>query len=117
LLVPHAPIDNCFWQSEFIWAVAALWPRRPAPAENAEPLPARGEGFPAIAAVATATALALLIAVIPLTVPYVRMWSDAWFHSAAIIEVGMHGVPPQDPNFAGIPLYYFWFFHLTLALL
>src|SRR5205814_9621782 len=25
--------------------------------------------------------------------------------------------PPQDPNFAGIPFYYFWYYHFTLALL
>jgi hypothetical protein len=117
LIVPRVTIGQCFWQSEFVWAVIALWPRRPAPPEISEPLPNRGEGFPALAAGGAAIVLAVLIAAIPLAVPYVRMWSDAWFHTAAILEIGLRGVPPQDPNFAGIPLYYFWFFHFTLALL
>jgi hypothetical protein len=117
LVVPRVTIPQCFWQSEFLWAVIALWPRRPSPPEIGEPLPNRGEGFPALAAGGTAIALAALIAAIPLAVPYVRMWSDAWFHTAAILEVGLRGVPPQDPNFAGIPFYYFWFFHFVIALL
>ncbi|MBI3540079.1 MAG: hypothetical protein HY076_07380, partial [Candidatus Eisenbacteria bacterium] len=126
LVVPRVAIAQCFWQSEFIWAVAALWPRRPAammgpgaapPPEITEPVPARGEGFPALAAVGTAVALALGIVAIPFAVPYVRMWSDAWFHSSAILEIGLRGVPPQDPLFSGIPFYYFWYYHFTLALL
>src|SRR5262245_24149344 len=117
LVVPRVTIAQCFWQSEFIWAVVALWPRRPSPPEIPEPLPNRGEGFPGLAAAGTALVLAALIAAIPLAVPYVRMWSDAWFHTAAILEIGLRGVPPQDPNFAGIPFYYFWFFHFVIALL
>ena len=117
-LLVRMPIAQCFWQAEFFWTVLALWPRlKPALPAISEPLPERGQGFPAIAAVGTALGAALLIGAIPLAVPYVRMWSDAWFHSAAIVEIGVHGVPPQDPNFAGIPFYYFWFFHFTLALL
>src|SRR5262245_41977094 len=117
LVVPRVTIPQCFWQAQFIWAVIALWPRRPTPPEISEPLPGRGEGFPAIAAVGTALALAAAIAVVPLAVPYVRMWSDAWFHTAAILEIGLRGMPPQDPNFAGIPFYYFWYYHFVIALL
>jgi hypothetical protein len=47
----------------------------------------------------------------------VRMWSDAWFHAGVTLEVARRGVPPQDPNFAGVPLYYAWFYHFQLALL
>jgi hypothetical protein len=117
LLLRDMPVAQCLFQSEFLWVVIALWPRGARPPAISEPLPGRGEGFPAIAALGTALGVALLVAAVPLAVPYVRMWSDAWFHSAAIVEIGRHGVPPQDPNFAGIPLYYFWFFHFTLALL
>src|SRR6185503_6005948 len=78
------PIDWCLWQSEFLWIVAALWPRaaKPAPgAVTAEPLPARGHGFPSIAALVTALGAALLIGGVAFATPMVRMWSDAWFHA------------------------------------
>ncbi len=117
------PLDTCLWQSEFIWIVAALWPRaRPGPhsetsAPPPEPLPERGQGFPSIVALGSALLAATLVAGVSLSVPMVRMWSDAWFHAAATHEILRHGVPPQDPNFAGVPLYYPWIFHFILALL
>lgn len=132
-LTLHLPPDWCLWQSEFLWIVAALWPRSTpkaaAPSSAAavtpvttpvapggEPLPERGHGFPSIAALTSAALAALLVATVALSVPMVRMWSDAWFHAAATIEIARHGVPPQDPNFAGIPLYYPWIYHFVLAL-
>lgn len=115
------PLDTCLWQSEFIWIVAALWPRgRPAPPATGvapEPIPERGQGFPSIAALSCAVAAAVLVGAVSLSVPMVRMWSDAWFHAAATIEIARRGVPPQDPNFAGVPLYYPWAYHFMLALL
>lgn len=116
------PVGWCLWPSEFIWTVVALWPRMargtPAsPAAPSEPLPERGQGFPAIAAIGSAIGAIILIAGVSLSVPFVRMWSDAWFHAAAAIEITIRGVPPQDPNFAGVPLYYPWFFHFLIALL
>lgn len=117
------PLDTCLWQSEFIWIVAALWPRArpapgaPAPAIPPEPIPERGQGFPSIVALSCAVAAAALVGGVALSVPMVRMWSDAWFHAAASLEIARHGVPPQDPNFAGVPLYYPWAFHFMLALL
>ena len=115
----HLPLDWCLWQSEFVWIVVALWPRSPrsAPVTPPEPLPERGHGFPSVAVMASALLAALLIGAVSLSVPMVRMWSDAWFHGAAAVEVARRGVPPQDPNFAGVPLYYFWFYHFVLALL
>lgn len=124
-LVLHSPPEWCLWQAEFLWIVAALWPRSaPKVAKaaasatpEADPLPERGHGFPSIAALASAVACAGLVAAVALSNPMVRMWSDAWFHAAAAIEVTRFGVPPQDPNFAGIPLYYPWIFHFVLALM
>jgi hypothetical protein len=133
-LALHLPPEWCLWQSEFLWIVAALWPRSapraktpamatdlstaPAPGSaDPDPLPERGHGFPSIAALTSAALAALLVASVSLPVPMVRMWSDAWFHAAATIEVTRHGVPPQDPNFAGIPLYYPWVFHFLIALI
>jgi hypothetical protein len=124
-LTLHLPPDWCLWQAEFLWIVAALWPRSaprataPAmspPAPEGAPLPERGHGFPSIAALATAALAALLVAAVALTVPMVRMWSDAWFNAAATIEVARHGAPPQDPNFAGIPVYYPWIYHFLVAM-
>ncbi len=118
-LLVHLPLKWCLWQSEFLWAVAALWPRTPqAPqAAPSEPLPERGQGFPSVAALATALGAAVLVAAVSLSVPLVQMWSDAWFHGAAATEVAIRGVPPQDPNFAGVPLYDGWLFHFVVSLL
>lgn len=119
-LVVDLPVGWCLWPSEFIWTVVALWPRGKGGAAEpgvGEPLPERGQGFPAIAAITTALGAAALVGIVALSVPFVRMWSDAWFHAAAATEITVRGVPPQDPNFAGIPLYYPWFFHFLIALL
>jgi hypothetical protein len=111
------PVGTCFWLAELLAITAALWPLglRRAPAD-AEPLPERGRGFPAVAALGTAVGLAVLVAIPPMVNPYVRTWSDAWFHSAIVLEIARNGVPPGDPYFGGIPLYYFWFPHFVLAL-
>jgi hypothetical protein len=120
-LFVRLPVDWCLWQSEFIWIVAALWPRsRPGPVPQVappEPLPERGHGFPSVAALSSALLAALLVAGVSLSVPMVRMWSDAWFHAAATLEVALRGVPPQDPNFAGVSFYYPWAYHFVLAML
>ena len=76
-LTLRLPIDWALWQAEFIWLVAALWPRARSGPPNAapEPLPERGHGFPSLVALGTALAAALLVAGIALSVPMVRMWS------------------------------------------
>jgi len=118
VLTVHLPLRWCLWQSVFLWAVAGLWPRSaPAPAAPTEPLPERGQGFPSVAAVATALGVALLVGTVSLSVPLVQMWGEAWFHGAAVTEVAIRGVPPQDPNFAGVPFYQGWFFHFIVSLL
>ena len=47
--------------------------------------------------------------------PWVRMRSDAVFHTAVVFEIAARGVPPGDPYFAGISLNYVWFYHAMLA--
>ena len=47
--------------------------------------------------------------------PWVRMRSDAVFHTAVSLEIAARGVPPGDPYFAGLPLNYIWFYHALLA--
>ena len=98
-LIVRLPVDWCLWQSEFIWIVAALWPRsRPGAGHSMpapEPLPERGHGFPSIAALTSAVLAAVLVASVSLSVPMVRTWSDAWFHAGAALEIVRRGVPPR----------------------
>jgi hypothetical protein len=119
-LAPFAdlPVEQCLLPVEFLWLVVAVWPRsEPAVVPPAEPLPERGQGFPAIAAIATAVGAALLIAAVALSGLFVRMAGDAWFHAAAALEIAIRGVPPQDPSFAGVAFYHPWFFHFMIVLL
>ncbi len=46
---------------------------------------------------------------------WVRMRSDAVFHTAVVFEIASRGVPPGDPYFAGLSLSYIWFYHAMLA--
>lgn len=66
----------------------------------------------AIAAIAIASAALVLV---PEFSPFVRNWSDAWFHGAVYSNVVERGVPPDFPHFAGQPLPYPWLFHVWLA--
>ena len=91
--------------------VSALSLRRIRPSE-----PAREEGG-ARTILPLLAALAVVIALLPLANEWWRVRSDAWFHAAFAIEVRDFGIPPQDPFFAGLPLRYFWMFHLYLAAL
>ncbi|HVP37843.1 MAG TPA: hypothetical protein VMS93_01550 [Candidatus Saccharimonadales bacterium] len=56
-----------------------------------------------------------LVLLPPLLNSYLLERSDAWFHAAVTFQVRNLPLPPQDPYYAGLPLQYFWFFHLILA--
>lgn len=60
-------------------------------------------------------AIVVVLASLPLASAWWRVRSDAWFHAAFALQVRDFGIPPQDPFFAGMPLRYFWLFHLYLA--
>src|SRR6185503_10561849 len=45
VLAVRAPLGTSFWQSEFLWLVATLWPAGHSRREH-EPRPDRGHGFP-----------------------------------------------------------------------
>ena len=110
-LAAGAPLPIALAIAEAIAIAAAVWPRR-----RAEQASERSD-FPGASVLTVTVALALLIVAVPLLRPYILVWSDAWFHSAAAIEVARHGIPPQDPGYAGVPFYYPWFHHVVLALL
>ena len=60
VLTVKATFASSFWQSEFLWVVATLWPTSRVPGHaQREPLPERGHGFPSLA-VAAIGAFALL---------------------------------------------------------
>ncbi len=42
--------------------------------------------------------------------------SDGWFHAAVSQQIAARGLPPEDPFFAGLPLLYFWGYHVWAAL-
>lgn len=60
---------------------------------------------------------ALVVALFFLAKPTLAYRSDAWFHAATAYRMDKTGLPPDDPFVAGIPLGYFWAFHLALGLL
>jgi len=59
--------------------------------------------------------LAVLVILPALLHPWIRERGDSWFHAAIVQEILHHGVPPEDPYFAGLRLQYMWFFHEILA--
>jgi hypothetical protein len=63
----------------------------------------------------TALLFALFLAAPLLAREWVRVRSDAVFHSAVTLEIVAHGLPPEDPYFAGFRLQYAWFYHAVLA--
>lgn len=49
--------------------------------------------------------------------PWILVRSDSWIHGGLVWEIVHHGVPPQDPRFAGLTGNYMWFYNLFVALL
>jgi hypothetical protein len=59
-----------------------------------------------------------LVAALPWLVnPWILVRSDAWVHAGLVWEIVHHGVPPQDPRFAGLTANFMWFYNLFIALL
>lgn len=89
-------------------ALAGAWPARTVPAARAV------AGARAVAAIALAVAAGtgLLLAANPHLAPR----SDGWFHAAVALQIAGRGLPVEDPAFAGLPLLYFWGYHLWAAL-
>lgn len=59
-------------------------------------------------------AVAFVVACLALN-PFSLIRHDAWVHAAVIGEVRLHGAPPVDPRFIGLPLNYVWVFHYFVA--
>ena len=47
--------------------------------------------------------------------PFTLIRHDAWVHAAIIGELRMHGAPPVDPRFIGLPLNYVWIYQFFIA--
>jgi hypothetical protein len=106
------PLATAISLITFVWVVVAGLEL----SKKSDTEPREGTNPGAWSAVVAILAV-VLVALPPLLIPFVRYWSDAWFHAAAAIEIAERGFPPHDPNFAGIPFYYPWFFHGMLAIL
>jgi hypothetical protein len=93
-----------------LWALGELT-RRDGTAEEDEPAPDRrfvlGLGI----------LLAVLVAIPWLVNPFLRLRMDSWVHGGLVWEIFRHGLPPEDPRFAGMRLNYVWCFNLYIALL
>ncbi|HYM80465.1 MAG TPA: hypothetical protein VEY91_03515 [Candidatus Limnocylindria bacterium] len=118
-LAARVPLAPSLWQTEFLWMVVALWPaRRVLPSRShREPRPERGQGFPSVAVLAIGVCVLLVVLLPPWLEPVLRLAGDVWFHAAEAIEIRLHGLPPQDPTFAGTPLHRAWLPPFLLALL
>ncbi|MBI5837806.1 MAG: hypothetical protein HZB25_11210 [Candidatus Eisenbacteria bacterium] len=88
------------------WGVVAAWRGRELPG---------GFGAEETQALWRCAWLLPLVLVPPLLNPHLLERSDAWFHAAVTFQVRDLALPPQDPYYAGLPLQYFWFFHVVLA--
>ncbi len=53
---------------------------------------------------------------LPLSDPWWRYWSDAWFHGAVVHQMDTWGVPPEDPYFVGLDLQYMWMYHALVLM-
>lgn len=59
-----------------------------------------------------------LVCALPLALnPNIRVYGDAMFHGQIVNEILVHGLPPQDPSFAGQSLAYAWPLHAWVAAL
>jgi hypothetical protein len=59
----------------------------------------------------------LAIGAMFLTSEWWRVDSDAWTHAPIVRALRDHGLPPQDPWYAGFPLQYGWLYHAWVAAL
>lgn len=95
-----------------LWALAALL-LPGIETQDQDPEPAPDLRF----VLGWAILLAVLAALPWLLNPFIRVRIDSWLHAGLVWDILQHGLPPEDPRFAGLPLYYVWFFNLFIALL
>jgi len=116
VLAIRAPFATSFWQSEFLWLVATLWPAGRSLRREHEPRPERGHGFPSVAVATIAFAVMFVTLAPPIASRFLALAGEPWYQTAAAIEIRLHGMPPQDPTFAGMPFYHPWLPPFLLAL-
>jgi hypothetical protein len=61
--------------------------------------------------------LALIAALPWLVNRWILVRSDGWIHAGLVWEIVHHGIPPQDPRFAGLAINFMWFYNLFIAML
>jgi hypothetical protein len=93
------------------WLLGTLRPRLPGHAFAGDPAPDLRWML------ALSLGLALVTSIPWIVNPLIRVRSDAWVHAGIVWDIIHHGLPPEDPRFAGLLLNYVWFFNLFVALL
>ena len=88
-------------------ALVCLWPPR-------WELQTEHDAMPNRTAWVLGVALAVVIGFFLVPHEWMRLRSDALFHTAVANEIQRNGLPPQDPYFAGLSLAYFWFYHVMV---
>lgn len=94
------------------WVLFATSEARRAAAEIDDPHGAPASRF----AIGWMLGCAAFVALPALANAWVLVRYDSWTHAALVREIELHGIPPQDPRFAGLPLNYIWLFNLFIAL-
>lgn len=90
--------------------------REGATAKAGDPnVPSMPEAAPLTQALLESTIFALIVLLPAMAREWIRVRSDAWYHAAITHEIALHGLPPQDPYFAGLELQYMWFYHCILV--
>ncbi|MFN8548462.1 MAG: hypothetical protein U0527_11030 [Candidatus Eisenbacteria bacterium] len=107
-LFSHLPIRACIAGAMAV-GFAAAWLRRHSRTGFASSGAHEDRHLMLFAAL---TVVVLLPAILRATI---RMRADAWYHAAIALELGAHGLPAEDPYFAGLPLQYMWFYHCVLV--
>lgn len=90
------------------WATARRRARRGAAAVAAEP------AVPWNTVAWIGVAFVLVVFVPMVARPWLRERADSWLHASIVTEMMTHGLPPEDPYFAGFRLQYMWFYHTIL---
>src|SRR6185503_15541275 len=80
-LAIHAPLGTSFWQSEFLWIVATLWPLGRAARREHEPRPERGQGFPSVAVAAIGCSVVFLVLAMPLASRWLALAGEPWYQA------------------------------------
>jgi hypothetical protein len=106
-----ASVVVCLGAAALLLRLARM-PSGPGETRSATGTPPRWARFLPLAAGVAVFALGVIP---PVTHAPLRFWGDALLHLPVMQRVLDGGFPPENPFLAGMPVGYFWFYHVTLA--